>query len=117
MQVTFTISETKKVYQSAGETASWYYDIEVPAGTYEASCRLIGGAPCSLEEAYWVVVRIAGTCVGGWLPGSRGSNGAERYFGEPMDYFIQVYGYQVRNSLEKDSPTPWALTETATVGK
>jgi hypothetical protein len=37
MQVTFTISETKKVYQSAGETASWYYDIEVPAGTYEAS--------------------------------------------------------------------------------
>ena len=116
MQVTFTVSEAKKVYQSAGETASWYHDIEIPAGTYEASCRLIGHEPCSLEEAYWVTVRITGTCVGGWLPSYRG-NGVERDFGKPMDYFIQVYGYQVRHALEQDSPTPWALTETSTVGK
>jgi hypothetical protein len=117
MQVTFTVSETKKVVKSAGDTASWYYEVEIPAGTYEASCQLIGGKACSLEEAYWVVVKIPGTCVGGWLPGYRGSNDAERDFGKPMDYFIQVYGYQVRNSLEQDSPTPWALSETVPVGQ
>lgn len=117
MQVTFTVTETKKVVKSAGDTASWYYEVEIPAGTYEASCQLIGGAQCSLEEAYWVVVKIEGTCVGGWLPGYRGSNDAEKDFGQPMNYFIQVYGYQVRDSLANNADTPWAVTERIGVDK
>lgn len=118
MTVTFTVKETKRVYQSAGETASWYYEVEVPAGTYEAQCQLIGGAPCSLEDAYWVVVKIEGTCVGGWLPGYRGANDAEKYFGTPKNYYVQVYGYQVRDALAGDDPrNPWAVVETIGVDK
>ena len=108
MTLTFTVTETKTCYKSAGETASWYYDVEIPAGTYEAECQLIGGKACSLEEAYWVVVRITGTCVGGWFPGYR-CNGAERDFGKPMDYWIQSYGHGVRDSLANNPETPWAV--------
>lgn len=109
MTLTFTINETKTVYQSAGDTASWYYNIEVPAGTYEAECKLIGGEKCSLENAYWVVVKIPGTCVGGWLPGPHGSNGAERCFGKPMYFWVQNYGYSVRDSLASNPESLWAV--------
>jgi hypothetical protein len=113
MKVTFTVSETKKVQKSAGDTASWHYVVEVPAGTYEAHCQLIGGAPCSLDEAYWVVVKIDGTCVGGWLPGYRGANDAERDFGKPMAHYVQTYGSWVRDALAKnEAHNPWAVVET-----
>jgi hypothetical protein len=111
MPLTFTISETEEVIVSAGETASWYLKLEVPAGTYEAVCfRDYHSAPCSLEDADWVSVAIPATCVGGWIPGYRGSNEAEKQFGEPMVHGFKVYAFMVQDSIASGLPTRWALT-------
>ena len=100
MKLQFIERESRTINKSAGETASWYYAVETKPGVYDARPITIGGADCALEDAYWVLVKVAGTCVGGWIPGYK-CNAAEVDFGQPMEYFIQAYGYEVRNALER----------------
>jgi hypothetical protein len=107
MNLQFIERESRTENISAGETASWYYRVETKPGAYEARCVTISGRDCDLADAYWVLVKVDGTCVGGWLPGYR-CNAAEKDFGTPMTYNIQVYGYQVRNALE-EAGSPWRV--------
>lgn len=91
-------------WQSAGQTASWHQIIRTEPGEYEARCTTINFQPCSLDDAYWVLVRIPGVVVGGWLPGWKD----ERELGRDQTFYIQAYGYAVRNSIN-DSSTRWSL--------
>lgn len=85
--------------------ADWYYNVTTIPGTYVAKCMTLQGAPCSLEDAYWVVVSIDATCTGGFVPGYKGANLAEQKIDQPMPYHFQTYGYAVRDSLKgEDSP-------------
>jgi hypothetical protein len=111
--ITFTLQEERKYNKSAGETASWYYDVLVPAGVYEARCTTLNGDETVLEHAYWVTATLPGTCVGGWLPGYN-CNAAEKEFGKPKDYHVQTYGFMVRDSIAKGEG-PWQVKELGTV--
>jgi hypothetical protein len=103
--LTFTLSETTRYTQSAGDTASWHLVIEVPAGTYRARCSKIGSASrVPFEEAYWVVVTMPGTVVGGWYPCHKdtdGGNGAKSQYGKAHDYQFQTYGDVLRREFEQ----------------
>jgi hypothetical protein len=111
--LTFTVKEETKYHKSAGETASWYYEVLVSAGVYEARCTTLGGDETDLENAYWVTATLHGTCVNGWLPGYK-CNGAEKEFGKPMDNRVQTYGFMVRDSIAKGEG-PWQVQELGTV--
>jgi hypothetical protein len=109
VKLQFIERESRTVQQSAGATTSWYYDIETKAGVYDARCITRDGRDCSLDDAYWVLVKIDGTCVGGWLPGHH-CNMAEKDFGQPMVHTIQVYAAGVRELLTQNAPM-WQIVE------
>lgn len=88
--------------------ADWYYNVTTIPGTYVARCTTLQGAPCSLEDAYWVLVSIDATVTGGYVPGYKGKNDATERIGEPMPYHFQTYGYSVRDSL-KGEDSPYAI--------
>jgi hypothetical protein len=87
---------------SAGCTASWHYVVSSPATTVEAHPITMGGKPTSLADAYWVVVRVPGTIVDGWLPSwDRGER--DRTVGQPHEVRMQMYGYAVRKAVAEGS--------------
>jgi hypothetical protein len=112
--LTFTEKVSRRLIISAdalGDT-DWHYEVATIPGTYIARCVTDGpGKPCSLEDAYWVVVTVDATCTGGWIPGHGGRNEAMSSVGKPMPYTIQVYGHQVRDSLAGDDSC-WGINAT-----
>ena len=93
---------------SAGCTASWHYMVSSPATTVEAHPITQGGKPTTLADAYWVVVRVPGTIVDGWLPSwDRGER--ERRVGQPHEIRMQMYGHVVRNAVA-DGSEHWTHT-------
>lgn len=107
-RIIFTELESRDLHVSAGDTASWYYTVRTTPGEHAMRCITINGVECDLDDpkAYWVVGRIAGTCVGGWIPGHKGANAAEREFGQPMGAPVQVYAYAVRERIA-NGEAPW----------
>lgn len=118
-QITFTEKSPRELTiwaDSLGE-ADWHYVVTTIPGTYVARCVTKGachvsGTPCSLQDAHSVIVEVDAICTGGWVPGGKGTNSAEQYFGKPMPRTIQVYAYQVQDSLGKPD-SPWAIRITS----
>ena len=89
---------------------SGYYYVKGPAGSYVGRGYTIDFAhEMPVADAYWVIADLPGTCVGGYVAGN-GKNLAEGKFGQPMDHYVQVYGYMVRNALVRGSST-WVEVE------
>ncbi len=106
--ITLTIKNDEVREISAGEGDGWHYKIAIKAGTYQAKVIDIGGTrelELNDKKAYWVVVTIPGTLVGGWIPVS-GTNRANSIrpeeLGREMNYSIQVYTWQVRRDYETE---------------
>ena len=103
--VIYTLKKDRVFRMSAGDNPGWFFEVLVPAGVYKT--RPIGitfgkpGAEVDIKDAYWVMVKLPGTCVNGYIPGYRGANDAEKYFGQPMDAGIQAYGYAVRDRIKQ----------------
>lgn len=102
--LTFT-TEARREHVSAGETASWYFLLDVPATTVTAKCVDIGGRPTDLAAAYWVVAQVPGTIVGGYLP-----SGIEEELGKSHTWWVQTYGYMVRKAIAEGN-SRWSFTE------
>lgn len=110
-KVTFTTTAMTRVQVSAGDTASWYYLLDVPAATVDAKTVEIGGKATDLANAYWVLAGVPATIVGGYLP-----SGIDQYVGQPFIYHVQAYGFQVRNAIDAGSAT-WSLVDDTDAGE
>ena len=111
--LTFTEKASRELTICADSNydANWYYKVTTIPGTYVARCITLQGQPCSLEDAYWVLVSIDATCTGGYIPGYKGKNEAEKSFGKPMPNHFQTYGYAVIDSMKKEDSL-WAIQTT-----
>lgn len=111
--LTFTekVSREETICADSNYDANWYYKIKTIPGTYVARCVTLQGKPCSLEDAYWVLVSVDAICVDGYIPGYKGKNMAEESFGKPMPSRAQIYGYAVIASM-KEADSPWAVQAT-----
>ena len=111
--LTFTEKASRELTICADSNydANWYYKVTTIPGAYVARCTTLQGQPCSLEDAYWVSVSIDATCTGGYIPGYKGKNEAEKSFGQPMPNHFQTYGYAVIDSMKKEDSL-WAIQAT-----
>jgi len=102
--ITFTEKNPRKhtIWADSLCEADWHYVVTTIPGTYEARCTTLNGIPCSLEDAYWVIVSVDAVCTGGYMPREQAGTDS---LGKPMPFRLQAYGYDVRDSLKgEDSP-------------
>lgn len=99
MTLNFVWPGASNAHKSAGDNASWHYILDAPAATVQAHPITIGGQPATLDDAYWVLVSVPATIVGGYLPGL-----IDGLIGRAEPLTFQFHGYSVREAVANGSP-------------